>query len=310
MWHRQLVTAASVGAAAALAACSTTSTTSPGSGATQTQISSDIAEATANDVGSSVSDLGGTETIAGASSVVMRPLADRMMLPGGVSARFNQSCTIGQMSGSTTFPASDPRDTASFSRQWEFFSAPGCENHFVADSTDSVAFAFADTLYLNGKHEHWHAHHYAARSHGLTGDSTGSHTLLSATGIHVWNGNAAVVDTATFSDTTSSGGTVTAVYQAVAADTAKNVTFPHPRNGDLYPISGAWTRWVDGTVQFSGGTTGSASFSRHIVVTFSATGGHGSSQAQLQVFNAVSGALIKTCLVDLSEDQIVPGSCH
>jgi hypothetical protein len=310
MWHRNLVIAGSIGAAAALAACSSTSTTSPGSGATQTQISSDVAEAAASDVGSSMADLGGTETIAGASSVVMRPLVERMIPPGGVSVRFDQSCTIGEMSGHATFPANDPRDTASFARQWEFFSAHGCENHLASDSTDSVAFAFADTLYLNGKHEHWHAHHYAARSHGLTGDSTGAGTLLSASGIHVWNGNAAVLDTATFSDTTSSGAAVTAAYQAVASDTAKNVTFPHPRNGDLYPISGAWTRWVNGTAQFSGGTTGTASFSRHIVVTFSATSGQGSSQAQLQVFNAVSGALIKTCLVDLSEDEIVPGSCH
>jgi hypothetical protein len=238
---------------------------------------------------------------------MFRPAGSQIVSSGARARSTDANCSVNQVSANFTWPANDPRDTVSFTRTWQFFSAAGCENQFVSDSTDSVAFSFQDTLFLNGKHEHWHGHRYATRSHWLTGDSTASGTLLSAPGIHVWNGNALVTDTSTFTDQH-----FTASYAWVANDTAKNITFPHPRSGDLYPLSGSWTRWLNGTVTFSGGTSGSANVARHIVVTFATnqSTGQGSTDAQLEIFNAQTGALIKTCTVDLLAGEIVPGSCH
>jgi hypothetical protein len=217
------------------------------------------------------------------------------------------TCTTGTVTTSYTFPASDNRDTVNYTRTWGFFSAAGCENGFVSDSTDSIAFSVTFAAALNGKAEYWHSHRDGTRSHALTGDSTGSETLLSTSpGIRVWNGNAAVFDTSAFSN---ASGTVLRSHLWQAADTASNITFPHPRNGDVYPISGAWKRWVADSVTFDGATSGSADYLWHIVVTFSATGGVGNQDAQLQIFNS-SGALVKTCAVDLLQDEIDPGSCQ
>ena len=309
MSYRRIFTALGASAAAALAACSGTQTSSvgPSSSSTATQVSEDMSEATANEVTGSITEFGSSESGAGASALVFRPAANATPNTGVKARSTDANCSVSQVSAAYTYPANDPRDTVNFTRSWQFFSTAGCENSFVADSTDSIAFSFMDTLFLNGKHEHWHGHRYANRSHWLTGDSTALGTLLSAQGIHVWNGNALVTDTSTFTDPD-----FTASYAWVANDTAKNITFPHPRSGDLFPISGSWTRWLNGTVTFSGGTTGAANVARHIVVTFSEnqSSGQGSTDAQLQIFNAQTGALIKTCTVDLLAGEIVPGSCH
>src|SRR5262249_62158224 len=48
-----------------------------------------------------------------------------------------------------------------------------------------------------------------------------------------------------------------------AADTLHNVTFPHPRSGDLYPIAGTWTRWVADSVTIDGARSGTARSEEH-----------------------------------------------
>ncbi len=307
MQYRKLFAALGVSTAAALfTACSGSSTAPSTSSSESVQAAEDVSDEAATDVGGIVTEYASAETDAGAATgdLAVGPL---VRLGAPVSAPVRSSCTTGTISSSFTFPASDNRDTVSYTRTWEFFSAAGCENAFVSDSTDSIAFAVTFAYSLNGKYEHWHAHRDGTRSHALTGDSTGAGTLLSTNpGIRVWNGNALVFDTASFSN---AAGTVQRSHLWQAADTASNITFPHPRNGDVYPISGAWKRWVADSVTFDGATSGSADYMWHIVVTFSATGGVGNQDAQLQIFNA-SGALVKTCEVDLLVDEIVPGSCQ
>jgi hypothetical protein len=311
MRYRTFLVMLGTGAAAATFTACAGSSTSPGSSSADAiQAAEDVSDQTAGDAGGIVSDFGVAETQAGASGDAV------VGLPGGTGLRGNiagliskdrSSCTTGNITLSFTFPASDNRDTVYYNRTWEYFSALGCENAFVADSTDSVYYtvAFADSL--NGKAEHWHSHLGGNRYHWLTGDSTQAGTLISATGIHVWNGNAVLYDTASFMN---GSGTVQRTHDWQAADTLHNVTFPHPRSGDLYPVSGEFIRWVADSVTFSGAKSGHAVYAWHIVVSFGNTGGVGNEDAELQVYNADTGALVKTCTVDLLFDEIVPGSCH
>jgi hypothetical protein len=206
------------------------------------------------------------------------------------------SCTgTGSFSGTWTFPPRDPRDTLTVSRTWSFFAAGVCQNAFDANTTDSIVFTAAVSAELHGKRRFWQAHRDDQRTHWVTGAPT-----LRAATTHVWNGFGAGVDTSSF----TGNGPESRAYTASAADTVAKVTFPHPRNGTLYPSSGTFTRWLTALATFSGPTTGSRQVQRHIVVTF-----NGTEFVPIVFFNTSTGQVATTCQLDLAEGEIVDGSC-
>jgi hypothetical protein len=278
--------------AAALTACSSSST-APAT-LSDTQVSTDLAAGAAVAAATQAGDFSTQEAQAGAEAESMAPFGHAMAL-GGKRASVQSACTTGSFSGSLTFPASDPRDTTSISRTWEFFAAGACENMYVAGTTDSIVFTTEVTAQLNGVRGFWHAHHSDNRMNWVTG-----HPALSSASTHVWNGFEAGTDTASFSRDIAESRQ----YDATAADTVASVTFPHPRDGALYPASGTYTRWVSANVTFSGPTSGSKQVARHIVVTF-----NGNEIVPIEVFDVSTGAVALTCQLDLASGEIVSGSC-
>jgi hypothetical protein len=131
--------------------------------------------------------------------------------------------------------------------------------------------------------------------HWVTGNPA-----LSTASTHVWNGFEAGTDTASFSRDISESRQ----YDAASADTVGSVTFPHPRDGAVYPASGTYTRWVNAEVTFSGPTSGSKQVARHIVVTF-----NGNEIVPIVVYDVSTGAVALTCQLDLASGEIVSGSC-
>ena len=278
--------------AAVLTACSSSST-APAT-LSDTQVSTDLAAGAAVAAATQAGDFSDQESQAGAEAELMAPLSHVMAL-GSKRASVQSACTTGSFSGTLTFPASDPRDTTSISRTWEFFAAGACENMYVAGTTDSVVFTTQVTAQLNGVRGFWHTHHADNRMNWVTG-----HPALSSASTHVWNGFEAGTDTASFSRDIAESRQ----YDAAAADTVGSVTFPHPRAGALYPSSGTYTRWVNANVTFSGPTSGSKQVARHIVVTF-----NGNEIVPIVVFDVSTGAVALTCQLDLASGEIVSGSC-
>jgi hypothetical protein len=280
--------------AAVLTACSS-SGTAPAA-LSDTQISTDLASGAGIAAATQAGDFSTQETQAGASAEVMKPMENVMAIVGGNRRASAQSaCTTGSFTGSLTFPASDPRDTTSISRTWAFFAAGVCENSYVAGTTDSIVFTTAVTAELNGARGFWHTHHADNRMNWVTGSPA-----LSTSSTHVWNGVEAGTDTASFSKDIS----YSRQYDASAADTVGSVTFPHPRDGVIYPASGTYTRWVNANVTFTGPASGSKTVARHIVVTF-----NGNEIVPIVVYDVSTGAVALTCQLDLAIGEIVAGSC-
>jgi hypothetical protein len=279
--------------AAVLTACSG-STTAPAT-LSDTQISTDLAAGAAVAAATQSADFSTQESQAGVSADLMAPL-NHVMALGGKRLSMQSVCTTGSFSGTLTFPASDPRDTTSISRTWEFFAAGVCENMYVAGTTDSIVYAAEVTAELNGIRGFWHAHHADSRMNWVTGNPA-----LSTASTHVWNGFEAGTDTSSFSGDIAESRT----YDAASADTVGGVTFPHPRDGALYPSSGTYTRWVSADVTFSGPTSGSKQVARHIVVTF-----NGNEIVPIVVYDVSTGTVALTCQLDLASGEIVAGSCR
>ena len=277
---------------AVLTACSSSST-APAT-LSDTQVSTDLAAGAAVAASTQAADFSTQESLAGAEAERMEPLGHVMAL-GGQRASIASACTSGSFSETLTFPASDPRDTASFSRTWDFFAAGVCENSYVAGTTDSIVFAAEVTAELNGARGFWHTHHADNRMNWVTG-----HPALSTASTHVWNGFEAGTDTSSFSRDIAESRT----YDAASADTVGSVTFPHPRDGAIYPASGTYIRWVNADVTFSGPTSGSKQVARHIVVTF-----NGNEIVPIVVYDVSTGAVALTCQLDLASGEIVSGSC-
>lgn len=280
--------------AAVLTACSS-SGTAPAT-LSDAQVSTDLAASAGVAAATQAGDFSTQETQAGASAETMKPMANLMAIGGAAKRAVAQSvCTTGSFSGMLTFPVSDPRDTTSITRTWEFFAAGACENMYVAGTTDSVVFTTAVTAELNGARGFWHTHHADNRMNWVTGSPA-----LSTSSTHVWNGFEAGTDTSSFSKDIS----YSRQYDASAADTVGAVTFPHPRAGALYPSSGTYTRWVNATVTFTGPASGTKSVARHIVVTF-----NGSEDVPIVVYDVATGSVALTCQLDLGTGEIVSGSC-
>ncbi len=278
--------------AAVLTACSSSST-APAT-LSDAQVSTDLAAAAAVAAATQAGDFSTQESQAGAASEMMEPFGHVMAL-GRKRAAVQSACTTGSFSGSLTFPASNPRDTISISRTWEFFAAGACQNMYVAGTTDSIVFTTEVSAQLNGARGFWHTHYADNRMNWVTG-----HPALSSASTHVWSGIESGTDTSSFSRDIAESRQ----YDAASADTVGNVTFPHPRDGALYPASGTYTRWVSADVTFSGPTSGSKQIARHIVVTF-----NGSEIVPIVVYDVSTGAVALTCQLDLATGEIVSGSC-
>jgi hypothetical protein len=303
MRYKRRVTTVTVGTAAALlAACSGSSTSPASSSASDSvQAAEDVSEVTANEVGISIVSMEGTDSAAAGDVAPSAPVQARRAPTLRVMAALppDPGCTPQTDVGVAV--SADDRDTLAYDLAWQYVAATGCQSAFTASTTDSIYITLVDSAALNGRAQRWHGHHYTSRVHWLTStNAAGDDSVFAAATAHVWNGNGAAQDTSAFEN---SAGTVSRSHVWTAADTVTNVTFPHPRDGS-YPTGGTWTRWAEDTATFSGSTSGSATYAWHIVLTF-----NGTEDATLQVYNASSGTLVKTCQVDLLLLQIVPGSC-
>jgi hypothetical protein len=331
MTYRTLLTAIGISTSAALAACSSGGSdhaTAPGASALEVQASEDVADVTANEVGATVADyqqaeadagIGGGFGPGGGPNLRMGgPLGGgRGLFPPGLGgggqwgwgpqATVDGACPVDSVGFTFTFPDSNPTDTIAYARTWQFFSAAGCEARFVTDSTDSVATTYAFIGDFNGDTQRFGGHHHGSSANALTGtQEPGTDSLLAAASTHVWNGSANFFDSVSFAGTSDQRQ-----HKWVAYDTTTNITFPNPRHGDWFPLSGTWTRWLSDSLAVTGDTTVTKDYALRLLLTFSATSpGKGSQDATLQIYDASSGALLKTCTVDLRRGHIVPGSCH
>ena len=275
---------------AALAACSSGSATSPNSNpVSDQQVSNDVASASAPDVAGDAGDFNAEGQ--GGSNFGM--------IAGTPSSKF------GGMSGSSTtcgpsttimimyYFGRDLQDTITFNRTREWFANGACATSWSpsVDSVEYVGTWDADLADVSGK---WSKHVDRVRNSSVMG----SPTLDSATS-HVWNANALVHDTIQFV-----GAVNTRNYAGIAYDTATTVTFNHPRNGEIYPTSGTWTRWATWNLTVTGAVTKNETVERHILVTF-----NGTEFVPLTVYNVQTGQIALSCQVDLATHRIVPGSC-
>ncbi len=332
MTYRVLFAAIGISTAGALGACTSGGSdhaTAPG-GAIEVQASEDVADVSANEVGSTVADyqlaevdarMGGNFGPGGLNLGMGGPLGGgpggRGLFPPGLGggggwgwgpqAVVDGACPLDSIGFTFTFPAADPTDTIAYARTWQYFSAAGCEAAFVADSTDSVASTYAFIGDFNGDSQRWRGHHHGSSANALTAtQEPGTDSLLASASTHVWNGSANTFDSLSFA-----GMSAQRQHKWLAYDTTTNVTFPNPRHGDWFPLSGTWTRWLTDSLEITGDTTVSKNYALHLLLTFtSASAGQGSQDATLQIYDGSTGALLKTCTVDLRRGHIVPGSCH
>lgn len=183
-------------------------------------------------------------------------------------------------------------DSAFVALTGEFFSTHGCENAFVADSSDSIVFtASASEIFRNRK--------FIVMMHETGQFSVfGDTTLLSAKA-HVWNGTASGADTSTHQR--KKNRTLTGAVN----DTATAVTFPNPIGGATVPTSGTFTRAFSGSVNVNtNGTSKSQSVNRRVVVTFD-----GTEHVPLQVFDPATGKVVLTCVLHLGPDRFGEAVC-
>jgi hypothetical protein len=275
---------------AALVGCSG-SATSPNStpAVSDAQASNDAANVSAPDAAGDAADFS-TEGNGGTNFG---------MTVGTPSSRF------GGMSGSSTtcgpsttvminyYFGRNLQDTISFNRTREWFADGACATSW-SPSVDSVEYVGTWDEDLADNSGNWTQHADRVRNSSAMGNPT----LDSATS-HVWNANALVHDTINFV-----GSVNTRNYAGTAYDTASSVTFNHPRNGEIYPMSGTWTRWANWVVTVTGAVTKNETVQRHILVTF-----NGTEFVPLEVLNVQNGQVVLTCQVDLLTHRIVPNSC-
>jgi hypothetical protein len=275
---------------AALAACSSGSATSPNSTpVSDQQVSNDVASASAPDVAGDAGDFYAEGQNGSNFGVIALASTSKF---GGMSA---SSTTCGP---STTvminyYFGRDNQDTISFNRTREWFADGACATSWspAVDSVEYVGTWDADLADVSGK---WSLHGDRVRNSTVMGNPT-----LDSASSHVWNANALVHDTIQFV-----GAVNTRHYAGIAYDTATTVTFNHPRNGELYPISGTWTRWATWNLDVTGAVTKTETVERHILVTF-----NGTEFVPLAVYNVQTGQVALRCQVDLLTHRIVPGSC-
>jgi hypothetical protein len=276
---------------AGLAACSG-SATSPNntSPVSDQQVSNDAASASAPDVAGDAGDF----------NAEGQNGSNFGMIAGSASSKFGGMSASSSTCGPSTtiminyYFGRDLQDTITFNRTREWFANGACAMSWspAVDSVEFVGTWDADLADVSGK---WSKHVDRLRNSSVMG----SPTLDSATS-HVWNANALVHDTIQFV-----GAVNTRHYAGIAYDTATTVTFNHPRNGEIYPMSGTWTRWATWNLNVTGAVTETKTVERHILVTF-----NGTEFVPLEILNVQTGQVVLTCQVDLLTHRIVPGSCN
>jgi hypothetical protein len=275
--------------AGALAACSGDATSPTGAIVPDSQIESDVAVVGAVVVAGDASDYGTTD----GSSDYSGAAAVRML-------RRSSAAAVTIMSGCVPISASyqlifhGGTDTLDVDRMRQYFSGGVCQNAFASGSTDSVAYTGTDSLAVNDTAFVYHG------TRARVFDVSGSGSPLASATTHVWNGTSAGAAAFTYT-----GAANIRAYTGTGVDTATNVTFAHPRAGEVYPDTGTISHWVNWTLNVTGARTETKSVTRHVVATF-----NGTNDIPLQVFDAETGALKLTCTLDLSVHRIVPGSCH
>lgn len=304
MAHRTLTLAVGSSLAAAVVACSsgvgTERATAPATAvnAVETQVSQDVASVLANEVGATVADYQQTEADIGLAG----------SLPPGV-VQPSGACPTDSIGRTRTFPSTDPRDTISYARTWQFFSQAGCERHYVADSTNVIAATSVFKGDFNDDDHDWAGRHAGARVDTVTGTRMpGTDLVLSKAPTHVWSGNAMTFDSISFK-----GAHEQRMHRWLAYDTTSNVSLATGVSGPCnYPLSGTWTRWLSDTLDVTGDQTVSKEIRLRLVLTFTTSSpGVGSKFATLQMYNlSQMGAPETTCMVDLWTGTIVGGSCH
>jgi hypothetical protein len=288
MSHLRFTT--SIGAAilvAALAACSSSSTapnTTPP--VSDQQVSNDVATATAPDAAGDAGDFSTSEI----NSTFAMPSSSRF---GGMSASAG-TCGPSTVVADTLYFGAHLQDTVIFDRTREWFAAGACATNW-SPSVDSAEFVGTWDEDLSNVSDKWSLTVDRVRNSSVMGNPT-----LDSASSHVWNAHALVHDTINFV-----GAVNTRNYAGVAYDTATAVTFNHPRSGEIYPMSGTWTRWATWNLTVTGAVTKNETVQRHVLVTF-----NGTEFVPLDVYNVETGQVALTCQVDLFTHRIVPGSCR
>lgn len=272
---------------AGLAACSGSTTSPNNSPVSDQQISNDVASASAPDISGDAGDFSSQEQNSTYATPAM--VGSRF---GGMSAS-STSCGPSTTVVIDYYFGRDNQDTISFNRTREWFANGACATSWSpsVDSVEYVGTWDADLADVSGK---WSLHVDRVRNSSVMGNPT-----LDTSSSHVWNANALVHDTINFV-----GAVNTRNYTGVAYDTAAAVTFNHPRAGEIYPMSGTWTRWATWTLNVTGAITETKTVERHIQVVF-----NGAEVVNLYVYNVQTGQVALTCQVDLATHRVVPGSC-
>jgi hypothetical protein len=274
---------------AALAACSSGSPTAATGGIGTAQISTDVANATAPDAAGDAADFNANAGYGATAYDIVAVMSRPMMASAGACGP-STGVSVQYVFGA------QHQDTINFMRTHEWFGHGACQTAYDSATTDSIAFVGTWNEALHDRDGDWSRQASRVRHSTVFGDPT-----LHAATSHVWNANAVVHDTVHVV-----GPVNTRSYAGIAYDTASNVTFNHPRGGEVYPESGTWTRWGTWTLNVTGAKTETKTVQRHIVITFAG----GGNDATLKVYDVQRGALALTCTVDLLAHRIVPGSCR
>jgi hypothetical protein len=284
---------------AALAACSS-GTTAPAAnnsnteaGLQDSQVENDVANATSPDAAGDAADF----SLEGNSGTNFGVAAAATMRPGQLSAMTacGPSTTVEIM----YYFGAQLQDTVTFNRTREWFADGACSPTWTP-SVDSVEYVGTWDEHLSDVTGNWTQDADRVRNSSVYGSALGAVAPLDSATSHIWNANAVVNDTIHFQ-----GSVNTRNYAGIAYDTASSVTFAHPRDGEVYPNSGTWTRWATWNLSVTGAVTKTATIQRHIIVTF-----NGTQFVPLEVINEQTGQVALTCQVNLLTHRIVAGSCQ
>lgn len=268
---------------AALAACSSSSPSAPSNSSpvSDEQVSTDIANATTPDAAGDAADFS-TEGNGGTNFDVSQGTC-------GPTTRVMIQLVWG----------ANNQDTISFNRTREWFANGACASTWSpsVDSVEWVGTWDEDLSNLSGTST---MAVNRVRNSSVYGARAGLVAPLDSATSHVWNANAVVTDTIHFQGTVN-----TRNYTGLAYDTASSVTFNHPRAGEIYPMSGTWTRWATWTLNVTGAKTVSKTVDRHVLVTF-----NGTQFVPIEIIDVETGQVVLTCQVNLLTHRIVVGSCQ
>jgi hypothetical protein len=274
---------------AALSACSSDTTSPTAQPISDAQVSNDVASVSAPDAAGDAGDFA-AEGNAGTNFGMIAGVPGRSGSMSASAAPCGPSTTV----MINYYFGRNLQDTITFNRTREWFADGACATSW-SPSVDSVEYVGTWNEDLADVSGNWSLHVDRVRNSAVMGTPT-----LDSASSHVWNANALVHDTSNFV-----GVAKTRNYAGIAYDTATAVTFNHPRDGEIYPASGTWTRWATWNLTVTGSVTKNETIQRHILVTF-----NGTEFVPLTVFNVQTGGVALTCQVDLLTHRVVANSCN